>query len=186
MLKRARLLCYSVLCVSRAVLSVVLGAWSVRFVGWADWVECRCFLSFVFLGVARRLELSPCTTPLAIALYGPYRRGSQVSVSKCASPGCGFVHSTFCQPAMQGLVHLATGPGEAQQQSTQEQEPHNKQSCLTWCWPTYDVATGSPSRTSTSSYKRVEGQATACMEERISTFQKPMQPACMPCRLSTA
>ena len=52
------------LCVSRAVLSVVLAAWSVRFVGWADWVDCRCFLSFVFLGVARRLELSPCNTPL--------------------------------------------------------------------------------------------------------------------------
>ena len=50
------------LCVSRAVLSVVLGAWSVRFVGWADWVDCSCFLSFVFLGVARRLELSPCNT----------------------------------------------------------------------------------------------------------------------------
>ena len=59
MLKRARLL---VLCVCRAVLSVVLGAWSVRFIGWADWVDCRCFLSFVFLGVARRLELSPCNT----------------------------------------------------------------------------------------------------------------------------
>ena len=26
------------------------------------WVDCRCFLSFVFLGVARRLELSPCNT----------------------------------------------------------------------------------------------------------------------------
>ena len=62
MLKRARLLCYLVLCVSRAVLSVVLGAWSVRFVGWADWVDCRCFLFFVFLGLARRLELSPCNT----------------------------------------------------------------------------------------------------------------------------
>ena len=62
MLKRARLLCYLVLCVSRAVLSVVLGALSVRFVGWADWVDCRGFLSFVFLGVARRLELSPCNT----------------------------------------------------------------------------------------------------------------------------
>ena len=61
MLKRARLLCYLVLCVSRAVLSVVLGAWSVRFVGWADWVDCRCFLSFVFLGGARCLELSPCS-----------------------------------------------------------------------------------------------------------------------------
>ena len=33
MLKRARLLCYLVLCVSRAVLSAVLGAWSVRCVG---------------------------------------------------------------------------------------------------------------------------------------------------------
>ena len=62
MLKRARLLCYLVVCVSRAVLSVVLGARSVRFVGWADWVDCRCFLSFVFLGVAKRLELSPCNT----------------------------------------------------------------------------------------------------------------------------
>ena len=64
---RYRLLCLegtlvTVLRVSRAVLSVVLGAWSVRFVGWADWVDCRCFLSFVFLGVARRLELSPCNT----------------------------------------------------------------------------------------------------------------------------
>ena len=64
MLKRARLLCYLVLCVSRAVLSAVLGAWSVRFVGWAAWVDCRCLLSFVFLGVARRLELSPCNTQL--------------------------------------------------------------------------------------------------------------------------
>ena len=61
MLKRA-LLCSLVFCVSRAVLSVMLGAWSVRCVGWADWVDCRCFLSFVFLGVARRLELSPCNT----------------------------------------------------------------------------------------------------------------------------
>ena len=65
MLKRARMLCYLVLCVSRAILSVVLGACSVRFVGWADWVVCRCFLSFVFLGVARRLELSPCNTEIA-------------------------------------------------------------------------------------------------------------------------
>ena len=64
-LKRARLLCYLVLCVSRAVLSVVLGALSVRFVGWADWVDCRRFLSLVVLGVARRLELSPCNTMLA-------------------------------------------------------------------------------------------------------------------------
>ena len=54
----------AVLCVSRAVLSVVLGAWSVRCVGRVDWVDCRCFLSFVFLGGARRLELSPCNTPM--------------------------------------------------------------------------------------------------------------------------
>ena len=32
--------------VSQAVLSVVLGPWSVRFVGWANWVDCRCFLFF--------------------------------------------------------------------------------------------------------------------------------------------
>ena len=29
-----------------------------------NWVDCRCFLSFVFLGGARRLELSPCNTKL--------------------------------------------------------------------------------------------------------------------------
>ena len=28
-----------------------------------DWVDCRCFLSFVFLGGARRLEISPRNTP---------------------------------------------------------------------------------------------------------------------------
>ena len=56
----------TVLCVSRAVLSVVLGAWSVRCVGWADWVDCGCFLSFVFLGDARRLELSPCNSERTI------------------------------------------------------------------------------------------------------------------------
>ena len=39
-----------------------VGAWSVRCVDWADWVDCRCFLSFVYLGDARRLELSPCNT----------------------------------------------------------------------------------------------------------------------------
>ena len=55
----------AVLCASWAVLSVVLGAWSVRCVRWADWVDCRCFLYFVFLGDARRLELSPCNTEKA-------------------------------------------------------------------------------------------------------------------------
>ena len=46
----------------RAVLSIVLGAWSVRCVGRVARVDCRCFLSFVFLSGARRLELSPCNT----------------------------------------------------------------------------------------------------------------------------
>ena len=36
----------------------------MRCVGWADWVNCRCFLSFVFLGDARCLVLSPCNTLL--------------------------------------------------------------------------------------------------------------------------
>ena len=37
----------------------------MRFVGWAEWVDCRCFLSFVFLGDARRLELSPCNNTVS-------------------------------------------------------------------------------------------------------------------------
>ena len=28
----------------------------------AGWVDCRCFLSFVFVGGAMRLGLSPCNT----------------------------------------------------------------------------------------------------------------------------
>ena len=35
---------------------------TVRCVGWADGVDCRCFLSFGSLSGARRLELSPCNT----------------------------------------------------------------------------------------------------------------------------
>ena len=34
-----------------------------------DWVDCRCFLSFVFLGGARRLELSPCDTVMHPVLH---------------------------------------------------------------------------------------------------------------------
>ena len=30
----------------------------------AVWVDCRCVLSFVFLGGARRMELSPCNTEM--------------------------------------------------------------------------------------------------------------------------
>ena len=33
-----------------------------------DWVDCRCLLSFVFLGGAGRLELSPCKTGRAHVL----------------------------------------------------------------------------------------------------------------------
>ena len=32
----------------------------------------RCFLSFMFLGVARRLELSPCNTVKANVVHGCY------------------------------------------------------------------------------------------------------------------
>ena len=51
-----------VLCVSLAVLSIVLGAWSVRCAGRVNWVGFRCFQFLVFLNGARRLELSPCKT----------------------------------------------------------------------------------------------------------------------------
>ena len=92
MLKRARLLCYLVLCVSWAVLSVVLGALSVRFVGWADWVDCRCFLSFVFLGVARSLELSPCNTT-SIILAGCDGCECKYCVASLLMTECMRVHS---------------------------------------------------------------------------------------------
>ena len=72
------------LSVSQAVLSVVLGAWSVRFVGWADWVGCMCFLSFVFLGVARRLELIPVTQRLP---RRPEREGEREGAREGESGG---------------------------------------------------------------------------------------------------
>ena len=50
---------YLVLCVSLALLSIVLGAWSVTCVSRVDWVDCRCFLSFVFLGVWSFLHVTP-------------------------------------------------------------------------------------------------------------------------------
>ena len=98
-LKRARLLCYLVLCVSRAVLSVVLGASSVRFAGWADWVDCRCFLSSVFLGVARRLELSPCNTEKAPKTWhrqGIQKTGNTLNYNQHVPPQCGFALSLSC------------------------------------------------------------------------------------------
>ena len=49
---RSRAECVTRRCVR--VLSVVLGPWSVRFVGWANWVDCRCFL--FFFGVPRRCQ----------------------------------------------------------------------------------------------------------------------------------
>ena len=103
---RARLLCELVLCVSRAVLSVVLGAWSVRFFGWADWVDCRCFLSFVFLAVARRSELSPCNT----ALHALYHLMACPIIHRYIERGvhpfplCGFPLSLFCNYHRSGLV----------------------------------------------------------------------------------
>ena len=51
----------------------------MRFVGWADWVDYRCFLSFVFLGDARRLELSPCNTQYRRTRYSrPLRECSAI------------------------------------------------------------------------------------------------------------
>ena len=38
------------------------------------WVDCRCFPSFVFLGVARRLELSPCNTACGTVLQLGWHR----------------------------------------------------------------------------------------------------------------
>ena len=97
---------YLVLCVSRAVLSVVLGAWSVRFVGWADWVDCRCFLSFVFLSVARRLELSPCNTkPRRASATAPLSRGpficAEQEQAEAAEPG-----QKHNQPASEATTSL--------------------------------------------------------------------------------
>ena len=86
-----------VLCVSLAVLSVVLGAWSVRFFGWADRVDCRCFLSSVFLGVARRLELSPCNTdPAGFPVLS-------ANAAQCAA------HAV--RAALQHRYHLQVGGG---------------------------------------------------------------------------
>ena len=68
--------------------AVVLAAWSVRFVGWAGWVlagwvDCRCFLSFVFLGVARRLELSPCNHAHVRKQMHVYRNGRVNAYTVC-------------------------------------------------------------------------------------------------------
>ena len=51
----------------------MLGAWSVRCVVWADWIDCRCFLSLVFLGDARRLELTPCNACQQALLLNSFR-----------------------------------------------------------------------------------------------------------------
>ena len=44
---------------SWAALSIVPGTWSVSCAGWQSFGLIAGFLSFVFLGGARRLELSP-------------------------------------------------------------------------------------------------------------------------------
>ena len=55
-----------------------------RFAGWADWVHCRCFLSFVFLGDARRLDLSPCNTMLkSCTLHKDVLLRTSLSVDPC-------------------------------------------------------------------------------------------------------
>ena len=41
------------------------------------WVDCRCFLSFVILGGARHLELSPCSSPRPYSMYPAGGRGRQ-------------------------------------------------------------------------------------------------------------
>ena len=108
MLKRARLMCKLVLCVFQAVLSVVLGAWSVMFVGWADWVDCRCFFSCVFLGVARRLELSPCITEIC-RCFPVYTRRRHVRVVllgvRCGVPRRKLQRGSLCA----GLFRLVRG-----------------------------------------------------------------------------
>ena len=70
-----------VLCVSLAVLSTVLGAWSVRCVGRVDWVDGGRFPSCVFLGGARRLEISPCNTGGGRIGDSGMRRGALVHVT---------------------------------------------------------------------------------------------------------
>ena len=73
--RRAWLLCWLMLCGSWAALSMVPQAPVNGASGWClvceVWllavvsVDCRCSLSFVFLGGARCLELSPCYTEKA-------------------------------------------------------------------------------------------------------------------------
>ena len=62
--RRARLLCWLVLCILTPGLPFD-SAWclvcELRRVT-VVWVDCRCFLSFVYLGGAWRLVLSPCNT----------------------------------------------------------------------------------------------------------------------------
>ena len=93
-------------------------AWSVRFVGWADWVDCRCFLSFVFLGVARRLELSPCNTPTRYhdgGLFRFIRSALLLAVIRCWVDRCfgSWVHpGTFLRiPGLQLQVVLPSPCG---------------------------------------------------------------------------
>ena len=47
-------------CAHYTVDATVLGSEVCRLT--VDWIDCRCFLAFVFLGGARRLELSSCNT----------------------------------------------------------------------------------------------------------------------------
>ena len=85
MLKRARLLCSLVLCVYRAAPSdspwcSVCGVCRLT----VDWVDCRCFLSFVFLGGGGLSELSPCDTEKATEARHPPERQYNACVVKVA------------------------------------------------------------------------------------------------------
>ena len=127
MLKRARLLCYLVICVSLAILSIVLGAWSVRCVGRVDWVNCSCFLSFVFLSGARRLELPPCNKHKciwhALSVLGMLCRYS-TSICGCLSEDATWKHASWnshsnheCRPVRVGTSN-ETHTGNAVNSST--------------------------------------------------------------------
>ena len=77
---------------------------------------CRCFLSFVFLGGARRLELSPCNTILCFALAThPGAAFHACSVSEGRSSVAQLLHRTQATeeagPGTEDLKHACGGAG---------------------------------------------------------------------------
>ena len=63
------------------------------------WADCRCFLSLVFLGGAKRLELSPCDTHI---LTGHVHR-TLVSVGRYTEAEC----NTYTHGGVNVLVDTA-------------------------------------------------------------------------------